>query len=170
MDVVMDGFIRYDGPGGPPEFYANRNVGWKHWMLAAEDGIQVVVGDAFLIYRCFVIYDRNWRTIALLAFTWLSLTVVSALRVYHEALLPAGKHLDDPSVLPFLSALFVLTFATSVITTYLIIRRLVVSQVEPKLLGQVQPHILSNRCSIPFASSSPLEFISRAAGSNTFHH
>lgn len=89
----MDGFIRYDGPGGPPEFYANRNVGWKHWMLAAEDGIQVVVGDAFLvsirsytfcysspvdspfkIYHCFVIYDRNWRTIALLAFTWLSLT------------------------------------------------------------------------------------------------
>ncbi|KAJ7192769.1 hypothetical protein C8J57DRAFT_1209576 [Mycena rebaudengoi] len=189
MDVVMDGFIRYDGPGGPPEFYANRNVGWKHWMLAAEDGIQVVVGDAFLIYRCFVIYDRNWRTIALPAFTWLSLTVVSALRVYHEALLPAGKHLDDPSVLPFLSALFVLTFATSVITTCascvpsllsliiveshpadLIIRRLVVSQVEPKLLGQVQPHILSNSCSIPFASSSPLEFISRAAGSNTFHH
>ncbi|KAJ7263962.1 hypothetical protein C8J57DRAFT_1333239 [Mycena rebaudengoi] len=152
LDVVMDAFIRYGGPGGALEFYQSRNVGWKHWMLAVEDGIQVLIGDAFLIYRCYVLYDRNWRAIALPGVTWLGLTAVSISSIYHEAVLPAGKHLNDPSVLPFLTAGFVLTFATSVITTYLIIRRLVVIQLEPRLMGQVQPHILSKVAIIFFES------------------
>lgn len=49
MQDVIDAFIDYNGPGGALEFYNTVNVGWKHWMLAVEDTVQVILGDALLV-------------------------------------------------------------------------------------------------------------------------
>ncbi|KAJ7270233.1 hypothetical protein C8J57DRAFT_1180349 [Mycena rebaudengoi] len=156
---VLDAFINYDGPGGAREFYHSQNIGWKHWMLAVEDAAQVVIGDAFLIYRCYVLYERSWRVIALPGSIWVALTVISTLTAYREAALPAGSSLNDPSMLPFLSATLLLTFATSTITTYLIIYRLISIQYRPALRGNIQPHFLS-RVAILFFESGLLYTLS----------
>ncbi|KAJ6488164.1 hypothetical protein C8R47DRAFT_1196312 [Mycena vitilis] len=119
MQNVIDGFINYDGPGGALEYY-NTASGWQHWIVAIEDSVQVILGDGLLIYRCYVLYDRNWRVIALPATFWMALIATSMASSYHEAVLPEGKSLNDPSVLPFLSATLLLTFMTSILTTFLV--------------------------------------------------
>ncbi|KAJ7466493.1 hypothetical protein FB451DRAFT_1402221 [Mycena latifolia] len=143
MQDVIDAFIDFHGPGGALEFYQTINAGWKHWMLAVEDTVQVIVGDALLIYRCYVIYDRNWRAIALPAVSWLAMAGLSVTSSYREATLPAGKQLNDPSIIPILSATLLLTFTTSISTTYLICRRLFTVGSSPELRGPLQPHLLT---------------------------
>ncbi|KAJ6577505.1 hypothetical protein B0H19DRAFT_1252845 [Mycena capillaripes] len=148
MQGVIDGFIDYDGPGGALEFYETVNGGWKHWMVAVEDSVQVIVGDALLIYRCYVLYNRNWCAIAVPAMAWLALVVMSITSTYHEANLSAGKSLNDSSVLPFLSTTLLLTFMTSIITTYLILRRLFRIDQQPHLRGVIRPHLLTRIATI----------------------
>jgi hypothetical protein len=52
MQDVVDAFIDYQGPGGALEFYNTVNSGWKLWMPAVEDTIQVIVGDALVVRTC----------------------------------------------------------------------------------------------------------------------
>ncbi|KAJ6577518.1 hypothetical protein B0H19DRAFT_1252858 [Mycena capillaripes] len=124
LQGVIDGFIDYDGPGGALEFYNTVNGGWKHWMVVIEDSIQAILGDTLLIYRCYVLYDRNWCAIAVPFVAWLALIASSIVSSYREATLEGGKGVNDPSVLPFLSAAILLTFLTTIFTTCLIVRRL----------------------------------------------
>ncbi|KAJ6528238.1 hypothetical protein DFH09DRAFT_1371272 [Mycena vulgaris] len=149
MQDVIDAFIDYKGPGGALEFYETVNTGWKHWIVAIEDTVQVITGDALLIYRCYVIYDRNWRMIALPALSWLAMTALSITTSYYEAALPGAKRLNDPSVVPVLSATLFLTLTTSAITTYpslladLIVRRLFTVEHKANLHGETQAHFLT---------------------------
>ncbi|KAJ7746307.1 hypothetical protein B0H16DRAFT_1556963 [Mycena metata] len=148
MQDVIDAFIDYSGPGGALQFYTGTlDSGWKHWMLAVEDTVQVILGDGLLIYRCYVLYDRSWRAIAVPFVTWVALIAMSITSSYYESILAPGKSLNDPSVLPFLSATLLLTFATSVITTYLIIRRLCT---VANLPGSLVPHVFTRIATIFF--------------------
>ncbi|KAF7330218.1 hypothetical protein MVEN_02458900 [Mycena venus] len=153
MQDVIDAFITYNGPGGALEFYGAAhtvNVGWMHWMPAVDDTIQVILGDGLLIYRCYVLYDRNLRAIAAPAVTWIGLVAMSITSSVREATLKGGESLNDPSVLPFLSATLLLTFLTSIITTYLIIHRLLTVEFRPAIRGPIRPHILTQIATIFF--------------------
>lgn len=150
---VIDAFVDYTGPGGALAFYGSSytvNKGWKHWMPAVEDSVQVILGDGLLIYRCYVLYDRNWRAICVPAVAWMGLVATSIASSYREAKLKPGETLNDPGVLPFLSATLLLTFLTSIVTTYLIIRRLYRVEFHPHLRGQIRPHILTRIATIFF--------------------
>ncbi|KAJ6488148.1 hypothetical protein C8R47DRAFT_509063 [Mycena vitilis] len=156
MQDIIDAFINYNGPGGALAFYGDtgngntQDAGWKHWMLAVEDTVQAILGDGLLIYRCYVLHDKNWRAIALPFTSWVALVVMSILSSYHDATLAAGKSLNDPSVIPFLAASLIFTFMTSVITTYLIVRRLFWIEDQPDLRGFIRPHILTQIATISF--------------------
>ncbi|KAJ7176125.1 hypothetical protein C8R43DRAFT_554623 [Mycena crocata] len=154
LQNVFDAFIDYDGPGGALEFYTSTTIdrGWKHWFLAVEDAVQVILGDGLLIYRCYVLYDKSWRAIIAPGVTWTALTIVSLTSAYRESALPVGKRLNDASMLPLLTTTLILTFATSIITTYLIIRRLVMFQGRAGQYGAIRPHILSRVAQIFFES------------------
>jgi len=151
MQDVIDAFINYHGPGGALEFYGGAytvNVGWTHWMPAVEDSVQVILGDGLLIYRCYVIYDRNWRAIAVPAVAWIGLVAMAITSSAREATLKRGESLNDPIVLPFLTVTLLLTFLTSIITTYLIIRRLLTVEFRPNIRGAIRPHILTRIATI----------------------
>ncbi|KAJ7691139.1 hypothetical protein B0H17DRAFT_1331188 [Mycena rosella] len=141
MQDVIDAFIDYQGPGGALEFYNIGNHGWKHWMPVVDDTIQVVLGDALLIYRCYVIYDRNWRAIALPAVSWMAMAGLSLTASYREANLHGAQRLNDATMIPILSATLLLTLTTSITTTYLIVRRLFTADAD--LRGAIQPHFLT---------------------------
>ncbi|KAJ7809899.1 hypothetical protein B0H14DRAFT_3874462 [Mycena olivaceomarginata] len=153
MQDVIDAFIDYDGPGGALEFYGEfhtLNHGWTHWMPAVEDSVQVILGDALLIYRCYVLYDREWRVIALPSLAWMGLVGTSVDSSYREITLKQGESLNDATVLPILSAALLLTFAMSLMTTFLIIRKLLKIEFSPKIRGAIQPHILTRIAKIFF--------------------
>jgi hypothetical protein len=149
MKNVIDGFISYTGPGGALAFYegaAKAGAGgaaWTHWMPALEDSVQVILGDGLLIYRCYVLYDRNWRAIIAPAVAWVALIAMSLTGSIREAMLRPDQSVNDPSVLPFLTATLILTLLTSVVTTYLIIRRLLTVEFHPSMRGTIRPHILT---------------------------
>ncbi|KAJ7671490.1 hypothetical protein DFH06DRAFT_117105 [Mycena polygramma] len=153
LQDVIDAFIDFKGPGGALEFYGTANTenhGWKHWLPAVEDSVQVMLGDALLIYRCYVLYDRNWRAVVPPVVSWMALAATSMTSSYREATLPEGKSLNDPSVIPSLTATLVFTFLTSIMTTYLIVRRLVWIEHQPHLRGSIRPHILTRIATIFF--------------------
>ncbi|KAJ7470029.1 hypothetical protein B0H11DRAFT_1389142 [Mycena galericulata] len=152
MQDVIDAFIDYNGPGGALEFYNDVNAGWKHWMPAVEDTVQVILGDALLIYRCYVLYDRSLRTIMLPAASWLALCVASIISSYREAMLTGTQRLNSPSVRPFLSATLLLTLITSIITTCFIVRRLFKVEQRKDLRGSIEPHFLTRVATIFFES------------------
>ncbi|KAJ6518398.1 hypothetical protein DFH09DRAFT_998263 [Mycena vulgaris] len=150
LQSVIDAFVDYKGPGGALEFYDTVNAGWKHWIVAIEDTVQVITGDGLLIYRCYVIYDRNWRVVILPGISWLAMTALSITSSYYEAALPGAKRLNDHITIPVLSVTLFLTFTTSVITTYLIVRRLFTVEYKTKLHGATQTHFLTRVAMIFF--------------------
>ncbi|KAJ6488163.1 hypothetical protein C8R47DRAFT_1071910 [Mycena vitilis] len=122
---VIDAFIDFKGPGGALAFYGTANTenhGWKHWLPAVEDSAQVMLGDALLIYRCYVLYDRNWRAVAPPVVSWMALVATSMTSSYREATLP-----ED-----------------------LIVRRLVWIEQQPHLRSTIRPHILTRIATIFF--------------------
>ncbi|KAJ6572449.1 hypothetical protein DFH09DRAFT_1152964 [Mycena vulgaris] len=150
LQDVIDAFVDYKGPGGALEFYESVNAGWKHWMVAVEAAVQVILGDGLLIYRCYVLYDRNWRTIAFPTVSWAAMSALSITAAYREAALKGERRLNDSTMIPILSATLLLTFTTSIATTYLIIRRLLAVGSSAALRGAIQPHFLSRVASIFF--------------------
>ncbi|KAJ7459020.1 hypothetical protein FB451DRAFT_1406185 [Mycena latifolia] len=172
LQDVIDAFIDYHGPGGALEFYNTVNAGWKHWMLAVEDAVQVIVGDALLIYRCYVIHDRNWRAIAVPGVSWMAMAALSITVAYREATLTGAKWLNDPSIcmIPILSAVLLLTFTTSVSTTYLIVRRLFTLGSHPKLCGALQPHFLARVGIIFFETGLIYTILWKARAPRSFDH
>ncbi|KAJ7227245.1 hypothetical protein GGX14DRAFT_629008 [Mycena pura] len=148
LQDALAGFIDYDGPGGSLEFYSTM-TGWRHWILAVNDSLQVILGDGLLIYRCYVLYSKSWRATVVPAALWLALIGFSSNSSYREVVLPEGKQLTDSSVLPSLTATLMLTLLTSVVTTYLITRRLL----------QVSANSMNGRDTIPIK----LHVLSRVA-------
>ncbi|KAJ6518355.1 hypothetical protein DFH09DRAFT_1287574 [Mycena vulgaris] len=143
LQDVIDAFVDYKGSGGALEFYNTLNSGWKHWMPAVEDTVQVILGDALLIYRCYVLYDRSWRAIALPTASWIAMAGLSITSSYREANLEGTQRLNDASILPVLSVTLFLTFTTSVVTTYLIVRRLFTVRSTADMRGTMQTHFLT---------------------------
>ncbi|KAF7357284.1 hypothetical protein MSAN_01323800 [Mycena sanguinolenta] len=154
LQNVIDAFINYQGPGGALEFYETLHVtvnsGWTFWMPAVEDSIQVILGDALLIYRCYVLYDRNWRVIAAPFLAWVSLIATTIASSFHEITLKKNQSIDDPAVIPILSSALLLTFATSVITTFLIIRKLLKVRSDLNARGAIRVHTLTRIAMIFF--------------------
>jgi len=148
LQDVLAGFIYYDGPGGSLEYY-NTLKGWSHWMLAVDDSLQVILGDGLLIYRCYALYSKSWRAIVVPAAMWVALIGFSINSSYREVILPEGKQLTDSSVLPSLTATLLLTLLTSVVTTYLIIRRLLrADRADSGNSITIKPHVLSRVATI----------------------
>ncbi|KAJ7900514.1 hypothetical protein B0H13DRAFT_1883417 [Mycena leptocephala] len=162
MQDVIDAFINYHGPGGALEFYGTlhttMNNGWTHWMPAVEDGVQVILGDALLKLarhrRAFRRLDRiDWCVLAFSPTHTSNPERTAAMSMtasYREITLKPGQSLNDPTVLPILVAALLLTFATSLITTYLIIRKLLKIEFDLKTHRTTQPHILTRIATIFF--------------------
>jgi len=142
MKDVMDAFVYFSGPGGALAFYTAPATerGWTHWMPAVEATLQVIIGDTLLIYRCYVLHNKDWRVIVVPAVTWMAMVAMSVTSAVKESTVGA---VNNDSIFPFLITTLLLTFLTSVITTYLIVHRLLTVEFRPSIRNGIQPHILT---------------------------
>ncbi|KAF7374842.1 hypothetical protein MSAN_00370200 [Mycena sanguinolenta] len=138
MKDVFDAFIYFNGPGGALAFYTAPATerGWTHWIPGVEDTLQVIIGDALLIYRCYILYNRNYRAIVVPAVTWMAMitmSVTSAIKestigaVNNDSILPLPDN-DPPLDLP---------------DEHLIVRRLLTVEFRPSVRDGIQPNILT---------------------------
>ncbi|KDR69732.1 hypothetical protein GALMADRAFT_77028, partial [Galerina marginata CBS 339.88] len=111
---VLDAFIYFNGD--PIETF-DKTSNWINVMKMGCFVAQTFVGDSILIYRCWIVYDRNWLVVALpIALTSSACGVMT---IHAEATLhhKSGRMLNSPTLVPFITSMLCLTLATNVITT-----------------------------------------------------
>ncbi|KAF9529971.1 hypothetical protein CPB83DRAFT_764354 [Crepidotus variabilis] len=93
----------------------------SYWLNVVSMGCyvaQIFVGDAVLLFRCWIVYQRTWIVVILPMILWLATTACGITTIYIEATInSAGKLLNSKNLLPFITSMLCLTLATNVLTT-----------------------------------------------------
>ncbi|KAK2462176.1 hypothetical protein APHAL10511_005808 [Amanita phalloides] len=136
----LEAFVYFQG--GPIKDF-ERLSNWINVMKMVNYVGQTFVGDAILLYRCWVIYNRNWLVVFLPILMWLGetgelvcklpldkLTDKAAgcgvMAACSEATLRADNsgRLNTASLSPWITSLLSLTLATNLSTTSLMVYRI----------------------------------------------
>ncbi|EKM60639.1 uncharacterized protein PHACADRAFT_246673 [Phanerochaete carnosa HHB-10118-sp] len=137
----LDAFIFYTGPGGPTaEFQDLRS--WINIMKTVDFVAQTSIGDAILIYRCWMIYAGRIVVILFPIALWLTTLVAGAMMIWVENTTERNALIEDPRVKPWLDTITACTLLVNVLVTSLIVWR--IWRVRSKAAAAtVHPHRLS---------------------------
>ncbi|KAJ7662739.1 hypothetical protein DFH06DRAFT_1396897 [Mycena polygramma] len=136
IDIIraVQGFI--DAPEGAIAYYELVS----NPLEAAKDGVYItvtLVADHFMIYRVFVVFNRNKTVIILPIILWIA-GAISGYTVTHLLLLASSGNLFTSTLAPWALAFFSMSLSLNVICTFLIAGRIIWSnrQVRHMRLGQ----------------------------------
>lgn len=118
----LDAFIAFEGD---PIDEFTKTSNWLNVMKMVCYVAQTFVGDSILLFRCWIVYGRNWLIICVPVVLWLGTAACGAMTVYIEATFDtSGQLLNASSLVPFITSMLCLTLATNVLTTSLIVHRI----------------------------------------------
>ncbi|RPD65719.1 hypothetical protein L226DRAFT_557681 [Lentinus tigrinus ALCF2SS1-7] len=119
----LQAFIYYKGPGGAiAEFSDISN--WVNVMRTADYVAQMFIGDGIMVYRCYVVYEKNWKVVVVPVLLWLAETACGWVIVYIDATLHTSATLNISQLEPFITTVLSLTLAMTTMTTGLIVYRI----------------------------------------------
>ncbi|KIJ46937.1 hypothetical protein M422DRAFT_206169 [Sphaerobolus stellatus SS14] len=120
----INAFVLYKGPGGPEAVFEDISY-WVNVMRTATVKVQTPLGDGVLVYRCWVIYGRSWKVVAIPLILWLG-DIACAIGVIRlEAILhQRTTTVTAADLTPWISSFWSLTISLNIITTGLLIARL----------------------------------------------
>ncbi|EMD32282.1 hypothetical protein CERSUDRAFT_118993 [Gelatoporia subvermispora B] len=104
-------------------------------MKIIDQFVQTLIGDAILIYRCWVVYDGRIMVVIASSLMWAATLVLSMLVTVRSAAIDTASGINDPSLKPYITSVFTLTVALNIITTSLIILRI------SRISGEVRQYI-----------------------------
>lgn len=119
----LDAFVYQFAKGVQPKDEFAKISKWVNVMKFANYSAQTFIGDGILLFRCFIIYNRRWWVVAFPVLMWLATAATSGVTVYIEATIGSGN-LNQSQFEPFITSTLVLTLATNLITTSLIVYRI----------------------------------------------
>ncbi|KAI0702043.1 hypothetical protein C8T65DRAFT_579352, partial [Cerioporus squamosus] len=119
----LQAFIYYTGPGGANGEFSDIS-NWVNVMRTADYVAQTFIGDGIMAYRCYIIYERNWKIVVVPVLLWLAETACGWVIVYIEATLHTAATLNESRLEPFITSLLSLTLAMTSMTTGLIVYRI----------------------------------------------
>ncbi|KAJ7607409.1 hypothetical protein FB45DRAFT_948246 [Roridomyces roridus] len=128
IDVVraMDAFI--DSPDGALVYYANVS----NPLQAAKTAVYVTLtltGDFFVIYRCYIVWNRSWFIVTLPCLLWLATGVVGyATTAAFLRTREGGIFLM--ALVPWVTSFICMTLSTNVVCTILIAYRILRARME----------------------------------------
>jgi len=118
--TMIDAFITFaDRPGGPAAFFANEREPINVFRKAVS-ALSILVGDGLVIYRCYVIWSRNWWIVAGPIASMVA-TFITGLVVARDLLNLKGN--EDTFTRPMLISVplyFSFSFVTNLLVTFLI--------------------------------------------------
>ncbi|KAF8058200.1 hypothetical protein FPV67DRAFT_1355795, partial [Lyophyllum atratum] len=117
--IVWRGFVL--SPPGTVEESFNDISYWATVLKSFVLVFQTTIGDAMLIYRCWVVYAYSWRIIAFSLFLWLGGTVCAVFITYYEATFTQEALVSASKLYPFIVSFWASTVALNVITTALLV-------------------------------------------------
>jgi len=135
-------FVKFDGK--PIDQFGKINS-WMNVGKMATFVIQTFIGDSILLYRCWLVYNRNFWVILLPILMWLAETACGTVSVV------LNTRLTDPNVLlnssnvePFITTILALTVVVNVLTTGLIVYRIRTVRMDLGDCAVISRHPLSN--------------------------
>ncbi|KAI0026659.1 hypothetical protein K488DRAFT_65467 [Vararia minispora EC-137] len=120
---VLDAFVYYKGPGGPIGEFLIISY-WVNVMKTVDYCIMTSIGDAVLIYRCFIVWGKNWFIMVGLGILWVAFLVVAVIDWYIEFTMHSSALLSASNLRPFVHAVQSITLCINVIATSLIVYKI----------------------------------------------
>uniref|UniRef100_A0A8H8CG87 Uncharacterized protein n=1 Tax=Psilocybe cubensis TaxID=181762 RepID=A0A8H8CG87_PSICU len=121
MDIVraVNAFVDSPQPGGALEYYGNLSDP----LQAAKTAVFVLltlVGDAFVIYRCYIIWSRQWWIVILPLLCWCGTGVGGFGATVAFSRAAPGAAVFLPAIVPWITSFISMTLATNILCTLLI--------------------------------------------------
>ncbi|RPD56570.1 hypothetical protein L227DRAFT_508327, partial [Lentinus tigrinus ALCF2SS1-6] len=113
----LQAFIYYTGPGGAIAEFDDISS-WVNVVHTANYIAQTFIGDGIMVYRCYVVYERNWKL------KIPSLPACGWVVVYIGATLHISATLNESRLVPYITTVLSLTLAMTTMTTGLIVYRI----------------------------------------------
>lgn len=124
---MITAFVEYKGEGGSDAGFADIRDP-MNYVHALTYPIQVGLGDSFLVYRMWIVYERRWIVIVFPIILLLG-DIVSGFGITAAEIslrdTPQATA-TDPKVVPWITAFFALTMTLNILCTGFIIRRIMV--------------------------------------------
>ncbi|KAJ7218211.1 hypothetical protein C8J57DRAFT_1732296 [Mycena rebaudengoi] len=123
MVQVMYAFVGYTGPGGATRIFL-RGSSWQTMAKTFSVGLQSLIGDGLLIYRCwFLWHAKSWMVAVFPAIIWLAncaihIRVVQLLSQVTQGLVTGA------AMQPWGQAFWILTICINITSTGLIVLRI----------------------------------------------
>jgi len=140
-------FVFYSGAGGSAEAYETISD-WVNVMKTVDNQVMLMIVDAFLIYRCFVVFYRKWLVISFPLLMWLANLANSIIIIYITATLKTHATLNVNNLMPFITSFLVLNLATNMLVTGLIAWRIHAISKESSRLDRVGSSGTSRRVTL----------------------
>ncbi|KAF8487757.1 hypothetical protein JB92DRAFT_2820741 [Gautieria morchelliformis] len=112
-----------DAPGGPPAFIAHDLSVWYQIVGSTSVVVLIFMGDAFLLYRCYILWRSDYRIIALpvlIYFASFALAIVELVGAYT----PGGNFFQGRALI-FGTTYYSMTISLNIVLTLLICGRLI---------------------------------------------
>ncbi|KAF8157258.1 hypothetical protein B0H34DRAFT_712941 [Crassisporium funariophilum] len=120
---TLKAFVFFTGQGGAVAEFTNISD-WINVSRSLTVVIQTMIGDAMLIYRCWVLYDKSWIVVAFSVILWLGCFSTTVWVIYLEATLHSRVLVSASQLLPAGTSFWALTIVLNIITTGLLLWRI----------------------------------------------
>ncbi|KDR67462.1 hypothetical protein GALMADRAFT_1087002 [Galerina marginata CBS 339.88] len=122
FNEAVKAFIFSTGAGGPTAMYTTTSA-LENIAKPLSIYVQTLIGDAVLIYRCWIIYYCSWPVVFLPIILWITTLGAGIWTVFLEANLRAGA-INQAEVWPARATFWSVTTSISLITTSLLVWRI----------------------------------------------
>jgi hypothetical protein len=119
----LQAFVFYTGQGGAVQEFTDIS-NWINVSKSLTVVVQTMIGDAMLIYRCWIIYNRSWLVVAFSILLWLGCFASTIWVIFLEATLHSRVLVSASQLLPAGTTFWGLTISLNIITTTMIVWRI----------------------------------------------
>ncbi|KAJ6586261.1 hypothetical protein DFH09DRAFT_1431952 [Mycena vulgaris] len=119
----IQAFVLYKGPGGAAQEFANISD-WVNIIRTVDTLAQTLLGDGMLIYRCWMVYGKSWRIVALSILLWCGAAACTGMILHIEGTLHSNALITSGSLQPLVTSFWLLTITLNVLTTALLVFRI----------------------------------------------
>ncbi|KAK6991905.1 carboxylic ester hydrolase [Favolaschia claudopus] len=128
--TLMQAFILYTGPGGPTHVFEHSS-GYQTVTKSICVVVQSLTGDGFLIYRCWILYNRSKLVLGCGGILWFTNLACAARAIVLLTQASQGLILSSP-IQPWMQSFWSLTIAINILATSLIVLRIWLVERENK--------------------------------------
>ncbi|KAF8876874.1 hypothetical protein CPB84DRAFT_1795514 [Gymnopilus junonius] len=120
---ILQAFVFSIDSLGPAGVFADIS-NWLDIAKTISVQLQTMIGDSMLIYRCWIIYSRSWRIVALPFLLWLACLGASIWVIVVEATLRSSALISARQLQPAGSTFWAISPALNILTTGLLVKRI----------------------------------------------